>query len=394
MPTEPDGHLTAGTGAGTLLAILRDGRARTRAELTQLTGLARSTVSQRLDALLAQRWIVPADDAVSSGGRPAVAFAFNHGGRVVAAADLGVTHARVALTDLAGTLLAERTADVTIARGPEAALGWVVETVGALLAEIGTERSRLCGVGIGLPGPVEHATGRPVNPPIMPGWHDFPVPEWLEARLATPVLVDNDVNIMALGEHRAARPDAEHLIFVKIGTGIGCGIISERRLHRGAQGAAGDIGHIRVTSAGDVICRCGNTGCLEAGAGGGTLAARLREAGLEATGSRDVVRLVRGGNLLALQLIRQSGRDVGDVLAALVNFFNPAAIVLGGDLAEAGEHVLAGVREVVYSRSLPLATQHLTISISDLGDRAGVLGAALMVIDHVLAPAAVDRTVT
>ncbi|MCG5214313.1 ROK family protein [Streptosporangium soli] len=380
-------------GAGALLSILRDGQARTRAELVQLTGLARSTVSQRLDALLTQRWIVPADDAISSGGRPAVAFSFNRDARIVLAADLGATHARLAVTDLTGAVLGEHTADLAIDRGPEHVLGWLATAFEELLAECGHRLPEVCGIGVGLPGPVEHGTGRPVNPPIMPGWDGFPVPAWLGERLGAPVLVDNDVNIMALGEHWTARPETDHLIFVKIGTGIGCGIIAGRRLHWGAQGAAGDIGHIQVPSFDDVVCRCGNVGCLEAVASGGALAGRLKAAGVEATGSRDVVRLVRAGNTQAVQLVRQAGREVGVVLASIVNFFNPAVIVIGGDIAEAGEHVLAGVREVIYSRSLPLATQHLSIRASDLGDRAGVIGAAVMVIEHVLAPDAVDRTI-
>ncbi|MFF5213044.1 ROK family protein [Streptosporangium sp. NPDC000396] len=380
-------------GAGALLKILRDGQARTRAELVQLTGLARSTLGQRLDALLSQQWIVPTEEAISSGGRPAVAFTFNRAARVVLAADLGATHARVAITDLGTEVLAERAEEMPIERGPEETLTWLQRTFEEMLAETGHTTDEVCGIGVGLPGPVEHSSGRPVNPPIMPGWDGFPVPEWLGERLGAPVLVDNDVNIMALGEHWAARPEADHLIFVKIGTGIGCGIISDRRLHRGAQGAAGDIGHIQVASAVDIVCRCGNLGCLEAVASGAAMAARLRAGGVDATGSRDIVRLVRGGNTHAVQLIRQAGREVGDVLASIVNFFNPSVIVVGGDIAEAGEQVLAGLREVIYSRSLPLATQHLTIVASELGDRAGVIGAAVMVIEHVLDPGAVDQSV-
>ncbi|MGP3956517.1 ROK family protein [Nonomuraea sp. 3N208] len=371
---------------GALLSILRDGQARTRAELVQLTGLARSTLSQRLDALLDQRWILPVEEAISSGGRPATAFAFNPRARLVLAADLGVTHAHVALTDLSGTLLAEQAADLPIDSGPERCLTWLLDTAAGLLTD--RDITDIGGIGLGLPGPVEHKSGRPINPPLMPGWDGFPVLEWLNGKINAPVLIDNDVNIMALGEHRATAPDVEHMIFVKVGTGIGCGIISERRLHRGAQGAAGDIGHVRVPSADQALCRCGNIGCLEAIAGGGALAARLR-----VEGTRDVVRLVRGGSIEAIKLVRESGREVGLVLASIVNFFNPTTIVIGGDLAEAGEHLLAGVREVVYGRSLPLATQRLDIRASSLGDRAGVRGAAMMVIEHVLTPAAVDRVV-
>ncbi|WP_370024715.1 ROK family protein [Planotetraspora sp. GP83] len=380
-------------GAGALLAILRDGQARTRAELAQLTGLARSTVSQRLDALINHEWIVPTQDTISSGGRPATAFAFNRSARIVLSADLGATHARLAITDLGMTVLAERAVELPIDRGPEPTLTWLVTSFKEMLTETGHRLAQVCGIGIGLPGPVEHASGRPVNPPIMPGWDNFPVPEWLGERLTAPVLVDNDVNIMARGEHWVTSPEVDHLLFVKVGTGIGCGIIADRRLHRGAQGAAGDVGHIRATSSVDALCRCGNAGCLEAVAGGASMAAKLRDTGLDAANSRDVVRLIRAGNALAAQVIRQAGRDIGGVLAAVVNFFNPSVIVVGGDIAEAGEHLLAGMREAIYSRSLPLATQHLSIRASELGDRAGVIGAAVMVVEHVLAPGTVDQTV-
>jgi len=379
-------------GAGVLLAILRDGHARTRGELARLTGLSRSTVSQRLDGLIGQRWVVPQESAVSSGGRPATVFAFNDGARVVLTADLGATRARLAVLDLGMNVLAERAEQLPVAHGPEPTLERVVTVLGELLAAAGRDSSQVCGVGVGLPGPVEHRSGRPVNPPIMPGWDGFAVPEWLRARLGAPVLVDNDVNIMALGEHWAARPAVDHLLFIKMGTGIGCGIISGGRLHRGAQGAAGDVGHIRVPAS-EAPCRCGNTGCLEAVAGGASMAAALREAGIEAHGSRDVVALMRAGDLHATRLVRQAGREVGAVMASIVNFFNPSLIVVGGDVAEAGEQVLAGVRETIYSRSLPLATQHLGIRVSALGDRAGIVGAAVLVAEHVLAPAAIDRAV-
>lgn len=390
MPTETNGQ---STGAGALLAILRDGQARTRAELAQLTGLARSTVSQRLESLMTHRWVVATGDPISSGGRPAAAFAFNESARVVLSADLGATHARLAVIDLSMTVLAEQAMELPIDRGPEPTLERVVVAFQEMLTEIGRDPSQVCGAGIGLPGPVEHATGRPANPPIMPGWDDFPVPEWLGARIGAPVLVDNDVNIMALGEHWTAQPDIDHLIFIKIGTGIGCGIIAGRRLHRGAQGAAGDVGHIRVPSS-EALCRCGNIGCLEAVAGGAAMAAALSAEGIEARGSRDLVALLRAGDTRAARLIRQAGREVGGVMASIVNFFNPSAIVIGGDIAEAGEQVLAGVREAIYSRSLPLATQHLGIRASELGDRAGVIGAAVMVVEYVLAPETIDQTVT
>jgi predicted NBD/HSP70 family sugar kinase len=227
----------------------------------------------------------------------------------------------------------------------------------------------------------------------MPGWDGYGIAARLRERFGAPVLVDNDVNIMALGEHWAGARQVPHLLFVKVGTGIGCGVITDGRIHRGAQGAAGDLGHVHVPDHDDVVCRCGNLGCLEAVAGGGAMAARLSAQGLAAHDARDVVRLVREGAPEAMRLVRQSGRELGGVLATAVNLFNPGLIVIGGDIAEADEHLLAGVREVVYRRSTALATRSVRIARSSLRDRAGVVGAAVMVIEAVLDPAAVDEAI-
>ena len=385
-PTIP----TSSPGAGALLRLIRDGQASTRAELVTLTGLARSTVAQRMEALLAQQLVVPAGGSVSTGGRPPQMFAFNREAGVVLAADLGATHSRLAVTDLGGDVLTEGAEDIAIAEGPEAVLGWLETKLDALLEEVGRSHADVRGVGVGVPGPVEFATGTPVAPPIMPGWDGYRVADRLADHFGAPTLVDNDVNIMALGEHWKAWRAYDHLLYVKVGTGIGCGIITDGRIHRGAQGAAGDIGHIHVPG-NEEICRCGNRGCLEAVAGGGAMAARLRAEGIAAENSRDVVRHVRDGRPEAMQLVRQAGRELGEVLAASVNFFNPGVIVIGGDIAHADEHLLAGVREVVYQRAVPLGTRSLRIVRSALDDRAGVIGAAVMVIEHVLAPEAIDR---
>jgi predicted NBD/HSP70 family sugar kinase len=249
-------------------------------------------------------------------------------------------------------------------------------------------------VGIGLPGPVEHASGRAISPPIMPGWDGYPVSEHFVERYHVPALVDNDVNIMALGEYWTHwRDQVDDLLFIKVGTGIGCGIVASGRIQRGAQGAAGDIGHIRVAGYDDAVCVCGNTGCVEAVAGGGAMARRLRAQGRDTPNARAVVELVKAGDREATRLVRESGRVLGQVLAAAVNFSNPSVIVIGGDVANAHEQLLAGVREVVYQRSLPLATRHLRIIPSQLGDGAGIRGASAMAVERVLAPTAVDELV-
>ncbi|PJJ70109.1 putative NBD/HSP70 family sugar kinase [Sediminihabitans luteus] len=381
------------TGAGEMFQLMRDGAPRTRTALVQVTGHSRSTVAARLDSLVATGLIAPAGEATSTGGRPPSTYAFNPDARVILGVDLGATHARLAVTDLASTVLAELDAPLAIADGPDRVLDWVAENGEKLVASAGRPLADLAGVGVGLPGPVDHANGRPVNPPIMPGWDGVDVPHALEGRLGAQVLVDNDVNIMALGEHRISYPAERDLLFVKVATGIGAGIIMDGALRRGAQGAAGDLGHVAVPHATDIPCRCGNTGCLEAVAGGHALAAALRTLGTQVGTSADVVALVRAGDVPATQAVRQAGRDIGAVLAASVSLLNPARIVIGGVLAEAGEHLIAGIRETVYQRSLPLATQHLRIMTATTGARAGVLGAGVMVIDQLLSAASVDALV-
>jgi predicted NBD/HSP70 family sugar kinase len=367
------------TSAGALLRLIREGVAVTRADIARHTGLARSTVAQRVDALLGAGLVYEAGGSASTGGRPPTVLAFNHAAGVVLVADLGATHARLAVSDLDGTPLAEHAANMEIASGPERVLSWVSERFAALLDEVGKVPADVRGIGVGVPGPVEFDTGRPVNPPIMPRWDGVSIPDHFAGAYAAPVLVDNDVNIMARGEHWMHWREIDHLLMIKVGTGIGCGIVAGGTIHRGARGAAGDIGHIRATEREDVVCRCGNIGCLEA------------VTGLDAAHSRDVVRLVRAGDAVAVRMVRDAGRTLGEVLAGTVNFFNPAVIVVGGDIAEAHAQLLAGVREGIFSRSLPLATRDLRIVPSRLSDRAGVIGAAIMAVEHVLAPDAVDR---
>jgi predicted NBD/HSP70 family sugar kinase len=387
METKPQ-RVDGPIGPNALLKLIREGDGATRADLAKRTGLARSTITQRLEQLQGLGLLKEVGGGPSTGGRPPMKLAFNEDAAVVLAADLGATHSRLAVTNLGGRVLAEDRGDIEITLGPEAVLDWVEQRLHGLLDQVGADRGSVAGIGIGVPGPVEHATGMPRNPPIMPGWDGFPIPERLASNFGAPVLVDNDVNIMALGEHWASWRDVEHLLFVKVGTGIGCGIVIGGRVHRGADGAAGDLGHVRIPvdeDHVDVICSCGNVNCLEALAGGGAMARRLSAEGVEVRDSRALVELARGGLPAAVQLIRHSGRLIGEVLAAAVNFYNPSVIVVGGDVAGAQEQLLASIREVVYQRSLPLATRHLRIVSSPLDDRAGVVGAAAMVTERVLA---------
>lgn len=381
-------------GAGELLQLMLDGTPRTRAELIKITGLARSTVGARVEALLAAGLLTPSGEAASTGGRPPAQLAFNPDAAVVIGADLGATHALVALTDLRGRVVAEKAFEIDISTGPEVVLDRVARTGRALLSAAGRRRDELAGVGIGLPGPVEHSTGRPVLPPIMPGWDNYDVPGHISTALGGPVLVDNDVNLMALGEHATMYPHVQQMVFVKVATGIGAGIISGGRLHRGAQGAAGDLGHVAALHGGSVPCTCGNVGCLEAVASGPAVVRALLERGIDAGDTRGLIQLAKAGDLAAATAIREAGREIGHVLATCVSLLNPSVIAVGGLLAQAAESLLAGIREVVYGRSLPLATGELQIVASRTAGHAGVIGAATMVIQHVLAVDQVEAQLT
>lgn len=388
------GRLDFGS-VGSMLELIRKGKATTRGELASATGLARSTVAHRVELLIAGGFVTQVGEAASTGGRPPAVLGFNPHLGVVLVADLGATHSRLAVSNLAGQPLIERSLEMDIADGPVAVLGSVERSFVEMLAETGTADRNVRGVGIGVPGPVEFAAGRAVNPPIMPGWHAYPIRDRFVDRYRVPVLVDNDVNIMALGEHWAMDSPPADFLFVKVGTGIGSGLILGGALHRGAQGAAGDLGHVQITPTGahaaeEALCSCGNTGCLEATAGGRALALRLAAKGFATRNSRDVVALVRAGDPQAIQTVRESGRLIGRVVASTVNLLNPAMIMIGGDVADSGEQLLAGIREVVYRRSTALSTSRLQIMPSTLGDRAGIIGAAALIIEHVLHPSYIE----
>jgi predicted NBD/HSP70 family sugar kinase len=392
--TAPHNTALGGSATSDLFQLLRNGRPRTRSELAALTGLARSTVALRIDALLDLGLVGPVGDAVSTGGRPSSQFAITASERVVLGVDVGASHVRVALSDLTGRILGDASPDARVSDGPEAVLDAVTAAGRELLDANGRSDHDLLAIGIGVPGPVEHSTGRPINPPIMPGWHRFDIPEYVGRSFDVPVLVDNDVNVMALGEREHSWPDVDHLLFVKVATGIGSGVISGGLLQRGAQGTAGDIGHVAVARGADVPCQCGNRGCLEALAAGPALARGLRERGVEAVSNADVIELVGHGSLDAIQALRQAGRDLGEVLTACVSLMNPSVIVLGGAMVRAGEHLIAGVREVLYARSMPLATESLQVTHSKAGADAAVLGASMLAIHHALSPQNVEAMVS
>ncbi|WP_218040366.1 ROK family transcriptional regulator [Actinomadura sp. WMMB 499] len=366
-------------GPAALLRLVATGQAESRAELARLSGLAASSVSLRVEQLLDAGLFTEEGAGASRGGRRPRRLRLARGAGVFLIADLGAHHARLAVADLAGTPLALGDLSCDIAVGPERTLTEVIDALRALARAHDLGDVPVRGVGIGLPGPVDPATGQVVSPSRMPGWNDFPVREFASARAGVPALVENDANLMAVGEHRHSRPACDNLMVIKLGSGIGCGVIVDGRLHRG-RGAAGDISHVRILSEATVDCSCGHPDCLEAHASGAALAAALAAQGIEVDHPARIVDLVADGVPQATSAVRTAGRLIGDVLTALVNFFNPDALIIGGGLSNA-EPLVATIRGVIYERCLPLATRNLEIDTSAAGRDASILGAGHLLLD-------------
>ncbi|MGX1541598.1 ROK family protein [Streptomyces adustus] len=383
--------------AGDLLELVRTGRATTRGALQQVTGLSRATVGQRLDRLFRAGWLRegaggPVDSPL--GGRPSITLEFDDAHAIVLAGDLDTRHARAAVLTLTGEILAEHSGTLVVEDGPDAVLGELGRWFARLLEKAGHGPGEVCGIGLAVPGPVDTETGRVVQPPIMPGWDGYDIRGRLSRALTehtgapcVPVLVDNDANLMAYGEQRTGHPDCSAFMLVKVSTGIGAGMVVDGSVYRGIDGGAGDIGHIRVGA--DALCRCGSRGCLAAVASGGAVARRLAEAGVPAASGSDVRDLLAAGHPEAAALAREAGRSVGDVLATVVTLFNPGVLMIAGDLA--GTPFLTGVRELLYQRALPRSTARLDVVTSALGERAGLVGAAAMVVEHLYAPDRVEE---
>jgi predicted NBD/HSP70 family sugar kinase len=380
MNSTTDAPQSHSSSAGTILDLIRSGHSRSRAEIARSTGLSPSTVAQRIDALIDAGYVREAGQGVSQGGRRPRALEIDPTTGVVCAVDLGSHHATLGLVDLSGRVIAVRTENMDIGDGPQRILTWIAAVADEMVTEHATPGQRLRGFGMGLPGPVDSA-GLMVSPSRMPGWNGVDVAAMMTGISGLPSAIDNDANLMALGEHVSLHDEVQHFVFVKAGSSIGCGVIASGELYHGHHGMAGDISHVTVPGAPPVLCSCGRTGCLDAVAGGAAIVQALRDAGVAVADTGDVLALARDAHPLATQMLREAGTRVGGVLATIMNFFNPQRLVLGGILGEA-EAFVAGVRSRIYFECLPMITDTLDISVSVAKDRAGILGAARVVLDE------------
>lgn len=369
-----------------------------RSEVSKITGWSKAKTSQEIRSLVEKGYLMEVGEGASEGGRKPRLLRINNQLGYIAGIDIGATSLDIALADVTGLILRQRAEPTDVHLSPESVLGRCSELLLQLLDEQGATPDQVLGIGVGVPGPVDFARGVLVAPPLMPEWENFPIRDFFKKTFTSAfVVVDNDVNIMALGEQRAGDgADIDHFIFIKIGTGIGAGIISNGKIHRGSDGSAGDIGHICVDKEGP-LCACGNKGCLEAMAAGPAIVSKAREAAQNGTSPtlrqmreskdgvlrpEDVNAACREGDQAALDIIRESGKMIGDVLAGLVNFFNPSHIFIGGGISNFGNHLLVAIRQAVLQRSLPLATTHLSIKFSRMGSKVGIIGAISLALDY------------
>ena len=367
-----------------LLSLIAKHTAVSRADLETLANSSRTTRVQRLGALFAADLIRETEEKQATGGRPSKLLRVNEAFALVIAVDIGESLTRVAVTDLAPQILAEEVFPTDIEISPTLVLAEVSACAQRMLEKLGRTVEHVLGIGLCLPSRIDYRNARVFGPCVMYGWEDFDIRGWFAGHFPMPVFADNDVNLMALAEYKHYWPNEEDFFFIKAGTGIGGGIIIHGEVYRGGKGTAADIGHIQLDLPNPPLCRCGKLGCLEAYSGGWAIARDLRAKGIEANNSRDVINLVKRNVPEAIQLLRIAGKGFGEVAANVVAVLNPNMIVLGGTLAEADEHLMVGIREMINQRCLPLATKTLQIVKAKTGDRAGILGAAQLVIDEQL----------
>jgi predicted NBD/HSP70 family sugar kinase len=382
------------TSAGDVFALIRELRDTTRAELAQLTTLSRTAVASRVAALVELGLVAETEQAASTGGRPATMLTFDADAGLIACAAIGISRTRTAICNLAGELVATSDIDQEVALGPDDLMPDVVKRLDVLLD--GHRDVPVYGVGVSLPGSVDRERGCSRDSPILRGWDGValrPYFEDLPMLSGVKVLLDNDANAIALGERGGDLQRPDDLLVLKASTGLGAGIIAGGVLQRGAWQAAGEFGHNKTPAAQGIPCRCGDTGCLEAIAGGWAVVHALQQRGYSVRHMRDVVELAHAGDPEVRRMIRDSGRYIGEVVASAVNLLNPKVIVIAGDLAGAYETFVAGLRETLYGNATAMATRELEIVPASHGSHSGVAGTAAMVLDEVLGPRAVDALI-
>jgi predicted NBD/HSP70 family sugar kinase len=372
-----------------VIRALRDEGMISRAEIARRTGLSRSTVSSLVADLQADGLVIerpePGSAHGAQGGRPPILLSFDASAGAAVGVDFGHSHLRVAVSDLASTILAERTRPLDTDHDAHEGLDMAAELVVETLADAGVARESVIGAGMGLPGPIIQippAHGTVGSSAILPGWIGMTAAQEMQKRLDIPVMVDNDANLGALAEAAfGAGRDAGDLVYLKVSSGIGAGLILNGRLYRGAAGLAGELGHVLVSPDG-IVCRCGNRGCLETVAATGALVDLLRRSHGDDITIEGMLEAARDGDAGCRRVIHDAGRALGTVAATLLNVLNPEMLIVGGHLAAAGDILLDGMRESIARAALPETGRTAELVAGVLGERAHVLGALALVVSE------------
>ncbi len=386
--TSADLNLMREYNESLVLNLIRRAGLISRADIAGRTRLSRSTVSSIIADLIEANFVREVGAGRSRGGRRPILLEFNSQAGYVLGVDLGATHLLVLLTDLEAKPVARLEEPFAVGQGPQVGLDQTVRLIAQALDQFGLGMERVFGVGIGVPGPLDFATGKPIFPPIMPGWHDTPIRDRLQERLGKPVCLDNDANLGAIGEYWwGAGRGVRNVAFVKVSTGIGCGLIIEGNIYRGEIGSAGEIGHTVIDEDGPP-CRCGSKGCLEALAAAPAIVQAARQTGRWADRSDsltivDVIEAARQGDRVAREIFTQAGRRIGTALTSLVNLLNPGIIIVEGAVARAGSFFMGPLRETVLGCALPVAAGSTRVVESQLGADAIAIGAVTTVLQRI-----------
>ncbi|MCE9647936.1 MAG: ROK family transcriptional regulator [Chloroflexi bacterium] len=364
-----------------------------RTDLSDQMGLTRAAVSMIVTDLLENGVILEAESRATPNGRPPVVLEINPKRGLVAAVDMGATHINIAVADFSAKIIEEISLSFDINQGPQICLAEADRILKELLAHSGINISQIMAVGVGVPGPVITDAGIVVSPPIMPGWDGYPIRDSLQKQWGIPVSLNNDAELGALGEwaYGAGRGE-KNLAFIKVGSGIGAGLIINQQIYGGTTGSAGEIGHLTIDENGP-LCTCGNRGCMEAFAGGHAIAQQARE--LVKSGKRtllsnipvenltaqEVAKAARRGDLPSQEIIMRAGTFIGIAIAGLVNLFNPGAVIIGGGVAQAGDLLTTSIRQAVRERSLRASEQGVHITTAMLGKRSSLMGATVQAIN-------------
>ena len=363
-----------------------------RAALARQLGLSRAAMSSIIADLLEMGLIRESESAPVSRGRSPILLKVNPDFGKVVGIDMGATHVGLILADFSAHILKAEEYPFDVSQGPLKCLIEADLRLQAFLADTQVKLTDLLGIGVGVPGPVVAEVGGVVAPPIMPGWDNFHIQSYLEKLWDCPIVLGNDAELGALGEWAyGAGRNERHLLYVKVGYGIGAGLLLDGQIYRGASGCAGEIGHITIEENGP-LCTCGNRGCLEALAGGRSIAERGRKAAqadprsqlssisAEQITALDVAMFARKGDIIAQEIVAQAGGYLGTALASLINIMNPGLIIIGGSISQMGDLFLEPVRQAAMRRSLPVFSNAVRIIAAYLGQRSAAIGAITQVL--------------